>query len=345
MSTKRLRWFLISIFVLLFLAGCRCDNSVIPTYYGIGDTPADGEITSLNPSFDWHGSESCEPDEYLLKVVEEAATGGGPVLTNIAESALPYTYPGTNFLPGRSYIWYLTAINGATDTDPYVFGPETEVGQFFTGPVCSNITLVAPELLDPDVAEVLSKEHLFKWFYPGGCLPISYEVQFANDAGFTDIYLTTSTTEPYAQELLMAFPDCSSMFWRVRASDGTNFGPWSSSNDFYYVISDDCGAARIDVRLSLDRCDQTGEIAAWTQTLNVGCKVEGMIIVGAGEYVADMRDYEVNLGSGPCPSTGLYQKSDEFIQDSFNYRARFGVMTPGTYCVSISNNSGVRDYL
>jgi len=224
MSPKRTRWFVLALFITTLLAGCRCDNSVIPTYFGIGDTPTDGEVTSLTPSFNWHGSDSCEPDEYIFRIEEGGIPTLGLVNTNISPSNLPYTYVGgvgSDLEPGKSYTWYLTAVNGSNNGDPPVFGPKTEIGQFFTGPVCSSIALVAPELLDPEATEWLSKEHLFKWSYPSGCLPISYEVQFANDAGFTDIYLTTTTTEPYAQELLMAFPDCSSMFWRVRASDGT----------------------------------------------------------------------------------------------------------------------------
>ncbi len=346
MSPKRTRWFVLALFITTLLAGCRCDNSVIPTYFGIGDTPTDGEVTSLTPSFNWHGSDSCEPDEYIFRIEEGGIPTLGLVNTNISPSNLPYTYVGgvgSDLEPGKSYTWYLTAVNGSNNGDPPVFGPKTEIGQFFTGPVCSSIALVAPELLDPEATEWLSKEHLFKWSYPSGCLPISYEVQFANDAGFTDIYLTTTTTEPYAQELLMAFPDCSSMFWRVRASDGTNFGPWSTSRDFHYVISENCLNV-ISVKLPFDKCDQTGEIAAWTQTLNNGCQVEGPIIVGEGIYAHfAVTDFKVDLGSGPCPSTGLDQEVGEYNPDSYYYEANFDVVKEGTYCVSISKNQIVRD--
>jgi len=346
MSSKTKHRLILAIFITILLAGCRCDNSVIPTYYGIGDSPADGAVTSLTPSFDWHGSDSCDPDEYIFRIEEGGIPTLGLVNTNISPSNLPYTYVGgvgSDLEPGKSYTWYLTAVNGSNNGDPPVFGPKTEAGQFFTGPVCSGETLVAPELLDPEAAATLSKEKIFKWTYSGGCLPAAYEVQFAQDAGFTDIYLTTNTTEPYAQELLMAFPDCSSMFWRVRASDGTNFGPWSASRDFHYVISENCINV-ISVRLPFDKCDQTGEIAAWTQTLNNGCKVEGPIIVGEGISAhLDVTDFKVDLGSGPCPSTGLDQVVGEYNPDSYYYEANFDVVTEGTYCVSISKNQIVRD--
>jgi len=351
MSSKTNRWLILALFIALFLAGCRCDNSVIPTYYGIGDTPADGEITSLTPSFNWHGSDSCDPDEYLFRIEEGGLTHLGLVNTNIGPEALPYTYVGgvgSPLEPGKSYTWYLTAVNGATDTDPYVFGPKTEVGQFFTGPVCSTETLIAPDLLDPDPAGWVEDDpYLFKWTYNGGCLPESYQIQFALDPGFTSISMTVNTTELYAQEILLTFLDCSSLWWRVRAFDGASYGPWSAGRDFHYIQSSGCyqwhylsdDFAWINVRLYEDRCDQTGEIAAWTPApLNPGCMVDGMIIVGDGTmYKNSMKDFVVDLGAGACPSTGLDQKTA-------GYLAKFGVLTPGTYCVTISRNQTVDSY-
>jgi hypothetical protein len=351
MSTKKLRWFLLSILILLFLAGCRCDNSVIPTYYGIGDTPAYGAVTSLMPSFDWHGSDSCDPDEYIFRIEEGGISTLGLVNTNIGPEGLPYTYVGgvgSPLQPGRSYTWYLTAVNGSQGNDPPVFGPKTEVGQFFTGPVCSGESLVAPDLLDPEPAGWVENDpYLFKWTYTGGCLPESYQLQFALDPGFTNISMTVNTTEPYAQEKLMTFLDCSSLWWRVRGFDGSSYGPWSAGRDFHYVLSGGCyqwhylsdDFAWIKVRLYEDRCDQTGEITAWTAApLNAGCMPDGMIIVGDGTlYNNSMRDFVVDLGAGPCPSTGLDQKTAD-------YQAKFGVLTPGTYCVTISKNQTVDNY-
>jgi hypothetical protein len=351
MSFKKNRWFILVLFVFLLLAGCRCDNSVIPTFYGIGDTPTDGAVTSLTPSFNWHGSDSCEPDEYIFRIEEGGIPTQGLVNTNISPSNLPYTYVGgvgSNLEPGKSYTWYLTAANGANGNDPPVFGQETEVGQFFTGPVCSTETLVAPELLDPESAGWVEDDpHLFKWNYSGGCLPESYEIQFALDPGFTNISMTVNTTEPYAQEKLLTFLDCSSLWWRVRAFDGTTFGPWSEGRDFHYVLSGGCyqwhylsdDFAWINVRLYEDRCDQTGELTASTAApLNPGCMPDGMIIVGDGTlYNGSMDDFVVDLGSGPCPSTGLDQKTA-------GSQAQFGVITPGIYCVTISRNQTVDNY-
>ena len=289
MSKKTKYWLVLALFISLFLAGCRCDNSVIPTYFGIGDSPLNGAVTSLTPSFNWHGSDSCDPDEYIFRIEEGGIPSLGLVNTNISPSSLPYTYVGgvgSDLEPGKSYTWYLTAINGANNGDPPVFGPKTEIGQFFTGPVCSAEALVAPDLLDPEPAGWVEDDpYLFKWTYEGGCLPESYQIQFALDPGFTTIPMTVNTTEPYAQELLMTFLDCTTLFWRVRAYDGSSYGPWSAGRDFHYIQSGGCyqwnylsdDYAWINVPRILDACDQTGFIAAWTAApLHPGCMVDGM---------------------------------------------------------------------
>ena len=156
MSIKKTRWLVLSLLITMLLAGCRCDNSVIPTFIGILDSPANGElVSSLTPSFNWHGSDSCEPDEYIFRIEEGGIPSLGLVNTNISPSNLPYTYVGgvgSDLEPGRSYTWYLTAVNGSYNGDPPVFGPKTEIGQFFTGPVCSGETLIAPDLQDPEPA-------------------------------------------------------------------------------------------------------------------------------------------------------------------------------------------------
>ncbi len=344
MVITRKCWTVLAFSIALLLAGCRCDNSVIPTFYGIGDTPADGEVTSLNPSFDWHGSESCTPDEYILHVGTDTGFPSAPIHTNISSDNLPFVYQGSDFLPGRSYTWSLTAVNGAQGNDPVVFGPETEVGQFFTGPICAGEPLIAPELSDPEPAGWIEEEYLFKWSYTGGCLPSSYEVQFATDAAFANVFLTANTMEAYVQELQMAFPDCSSLFWRVRASDGISFGPWSDGRDFHYVLSKGCyqwhylsdDFAWLHVRLEKDTCQQTGYMSAITASLDPGCMADGMLIIGNASSSVYMKNFTVDLGAGPCPSTGLDQKT-------VNYQATFGVLTPGTYCVSISRNQLVGD--
>jgi len=335
MSKKSKRWLVMGLFFVFVLSGCKCDDNQIDIMEVFNDNPIAGEVIStLLPTFTFHNSESCEPDRYWINLSPYSESGwwGNNILT--PDDSL--TYALTNPLdPGKEYIW---SVSG--EKYSYGYSQYSNPTVFYTGPVCSGETLIAPDLENPGPAGWLESETNFAWTYNGGCLPLSYEVQFAWDAAFTDIYLTVTTTEPYAQHLLMAFPDCSTMFWRVRASDGTSTGPWSDSRDFHYIISGGCyqwhyesdDFANITVRLNMDSCDQTGYVAAWTATLNPGCMVDGMHIVGDGSmYSYTMRNYVVDLGAGPCPSTGLDQKT----ADS---HAKFGVLTPGTYCVTISRD-------
>ena len=350
MSIKKTRWLVLSLLIIMLLAGCRCDNSMIPTFIGILDSPADGElVSSLSPTFNWHGNASCDPDEYIFHIDEDDLSYSPVASQNISPTNLPYTYTGGNLLPARSYTWRVAAVNGAQDDSPHVYGPDTEMGQFFTGPVCSGETLIAPELDYPGQTNYSGEfddwinhghDQKFKWTYTSDCLPLHYDYQFANDQAFTDIVLDGTTTDPYVQYTYASFPNCSTMFWRVRANDGMSVGPWSDAWQFHWVTDETCWQnhylsedfAWIKVSVLRDRCDQTGVFSAWTATLNPGCMADGMFIVGDGtsaDYTLD--DVVVDLGSGPCPSTGLDQKMAE-------YNDPFGVITPGTYCVTVSRN-------
>jgi len=357
MSKKNKLWLILGIFFTILLSSCNCANAQVELFEVIADSPIGGElVTSLTPLFDWHGSYSCDPDEYNLYIKEDVMYGGDHAYAEVTYDDVPYTLTGYSLLPGRAYYWYARAHNVYTSPeDPSAYGPDSNPAYFFTGPVCSGETLIAPELQfprqhggNPETDNWITHNHHqeFKWTYKGGCLPVSYDYQFALDAGFTELVLSETTTEPYVQHIFEPFSNCSSLFWRVRANDGTSVGPWSDAWQFHWVregtscyqthyLSDDFAWIRVSVLK--DYCDQTGEIAAWTATLNPGCMVDGMIIVGDGTYFSGtLKDVVVDLGAGSCPSTGLDQKTAE-------YSSQFGVLTPGTYCVTVSRNQTV-DY-
>jgi len=337
MSHKHKRWLALVFFLALLLSGCLCSENQIDIMEIILDSPAAGElVSSLLPSLGWHNSESCQPDSYQINVKENYESSA--VINYTTPDNNPsFTLSGAPLEPGKEYIWKAEAVK-----DAYGHSSWSEYSIFYTGPVCSGEPLIAPELQDPGPSGWVEHQYDFNWTYNGGCLPLSYEVQFAWDAGFTNIYLTASTSQPYAQHLLMAFPDCSSLFWRVRANDGTTTGPWSEGRDFHYILSGGCyqwhylsdDFAWIQVRLRPDYCDQTGFPSATTATLHPGCVPDGAIIVGDGSSTSYLSNFVVDLGAGPCPSTGLDQKTAD-------WHVKFGVLTPGTYCVSISRNQTV----
>ncbi|NQS92526.1 MAG: hypothetical protein HQ574_08970 [Chloroflexi bacterium] len=355
MSKKSKRWVVLGLFITLFISGCKCNNAAVAVFEVIADSPTGGElVTSLTPLFEWHGSDTCDPDRYHLYIKEDKPYGGDVAYADVPYTGVPYTLSGDSLLPGRSYYWQGRAENDyESSEDPGAHGQHSEPAYFFTGPVCSGETLIAPDLVTPyqyggntdtDNWITHNGQQEFKWTYTGGCLPVSYDYQFATDAGFTDIVLSGITTEPYVQHIYENFPNCSTLFWRVAANDGTTVGPWSAARNFHWVTDDTCWQthylsddfAWLNVRLYEDLCPQTGFLANITQSLDPGCMIEGMIIVGDGTHNHYLRDFDVDLGSGPCPSTGLDHKTA-------GSQATFGVLTPGTYCVSITRDQTVND--
>jgi len=358
MSPKKIRWLVICFVAILGAAGCKCNNTAVEDFEVIADNPILGLVVStLNPTFSWTANKSCDPDEYDVYITEDVRYGGDTVYADVAYDDVPYTLTGDSLLPGRSYLWKARAINVWTSyEDPSANSPYNEYSQFFTGPVCSGESLIAPDLefpapySNPDYDNWITHNSLqeFKWTYTGGCLPISYDFQFATDPGFTDIVLSGTTTTPYNQSIYESFPNCSTLFWRIAANDGTSTGPWSDTWSFHWVTDETCwqnhyisdDAARISVWLYHDNCSHTGDAAGMRLTSS-GCKLDknGVTLVGDGERTfppdSHLWDYEGDLGSGPCPSTGLDHKdSSELFM--------FNVLAPGTYCVSMTRNQIVQ---
>ncbi len=347
--------------ITLFLAGCNCTNDAVSAFEVFLDDPTDFEVIS-SLDFVWHGSDTCEPDIFRLIIQENIPYGGDGEYAEIDGDETSHTFPGGTLLPGREYGWYMQAKNeyDPNDEGGTRSGPESATEYFYTGPACGSGPLVAPEIVVPlangswktKIDNWITHNHLqdFQWSYSGGCLPDYYDYEFATDSGFTSIVLSGTTTEQYSMHTYQTFPNCSTIFWRVRANHGGSVGPWSDIREFHWVregtncwqtnyISDD--AARIFVRLYSDQCSQTGYNASTNVLSDPGCIGDGnsnMIVAdgvkGPGDYT--LGDYVVDLGSGPCPSTGLDQKPLKKLP--------FTVLAPGTYCVSISRNQYLDDY-
>ena len=348
----------LGILLTLLIAGCNCTNEAVSVFEVILDTPTgDLVVSSLNPTFEWHGSDTCEPDNFRIRIDENKQYGGMWIDEDLSGDLTSYTLTGASLQPGREYLWWMQARN---EYDPDETGdrdgPRSQRGRFYTGPVCSGEPLVAPEIEFP--SSLIGGEEMdnwithsgpqkFKWSYSGGCLPISYDYQFATDSGFTDIILSGTTTEPYVMHVQESFPNCSSLFWRVAANDGSTTGPWSDVDQFHWVEDESCpqiqyvsdDAARIFVNLYHDVCNMTGYHSPAT-VLSRGCNqwpdymVTGNAAIGGGDY--GMYEYRVDLGSGPCPSTGLDSKK-------MSGNDHFHVLAPGTYCISITKDQTVGD--
>jgi len=350
MSKKTILRLVLGIFATLLLAGCGpCDDTGHNNFVLVPDLPADESIiSSLIPDFAWHDDSSCTPDNFLISMNGVGNSYYEYALVPGNQSS--YTWH-ESLDPGNQYKWKMRVNADNGPSSPY-----TPYWTFYTGPVCSGETLVAPELEAPGSpwsGGWITHDHLqeFRWSYPGSCLPSYYDYEFATDTAFTNV-IDSGTTPDHQMFVEKTFPNCSTIFWRVRANHGGSVGPWSDPFNFHWVregtecyqthyLSDD--AARIDVRLYWDDCSQTGYNASTNSITDSGCKADDIstIIVADGERVFPSLDYgmggfEVDLGSGPCPSIGLDHK--KWNQLPFN------VLAPGIYCVSITRDQTLDSY-
>lgn len=332
--------------IALLLTGCNCSSSDIQAFELVQDGPPAGSIVDTHPIFSWHTEESCTPGKYRLLVTNDWVGAINHASEYPEGSALSHTWTGI-MQGGLHAYWRMAAM---TEDESY-HGIYTDELDFYVGPLCSGQNLVAPELYRPiDNAWISqNQQETFEWHYKGGCLPPLYDYQFATDEGFTNI-VDSGTTPDHKQIMEKSFPNCSTLFWRVRANDGTSTGPWSDARKFHWVTDDTCwqthyisdNAARINVLLYNDICGQTGYHSSNVQILDQGCALNenNNRIYGDGQKSSGdwyVWNYTVDLGAGPCPSTGLDQKKFDY----FAHQEFFHVLAPGTYCVSINKNQTI----
>jgi hypothetical protein len=222
MTNKTILWLLLGFLTITLVAGCGCEDTDISTYEVILDSPAQNAVvSSLSPTFSWHDQASCLPDHLNLYLKENGTFYFLPINV-IPGNKTSFTLP-SSLQPGREYVWQMKAVSANNFA-----GPISEAQYFFTGPVCSGDALVAPDLQEPmDDAWITDNDpQMFSWTYDGGCLPESFDYQFASDPGFTNL-LDSGTVSNHTQHLFKSFPNCSTIFWRVAPRDGSTLGPWS----------------------------------------------------------------------------------------------------------------------
>jgi hypothetical protein len=212
---------------------------------------------------------------------------------------------------------------------------------------------------------------LLKWIYPGDfpgdCHPESFHYQVAADPDFKKIITSgvvdamCMITEPNSEcWTLLSVPRCAEVYWRVEARTGNLSGAYSEPFFFTYASQDNCvpnqqpgNLALIKGFLFADYCwstvpwvpDGVGIFPPCTFGEPYGVHADGNR--NRTEYVHEVLgktipaeegipDILVDLGSGPCPSTGLNQM---YTQNNGGYY--FLVQSLGTYCLSISKTTNI----
>lgn len=345
MISKKQLLLLLTIPLMILAAGCApdCTTSEYLSFDTILDGPTEGEIvTSLTPTLSWHHNESCTPESFVAFITKDGSVGVNSTVTSGLNSFLS---PDSALQPGGSYTWLVFPHRAS----PPIKGPKTSTSRtFYTGPICSGDPLVTPVLTYPEDKSFISpgSSYNFKWNYPGNCLPNAYYYEFASDPNFTEILKSGNTPNHY-QYLDETFPDCSTVFWRVAAMDGSTVGPFSDTHKFTWVTDSKCwqnhlislDSADISGHVYNDKCPQTNFYVPLGNPfiLDPACKITGGIGIHANGLFAysypeqGLSDVRIDLGAGPCPSIGLDHKNT-----SSGYY-KFVVLTPGVYCLSITN--------
>jgi len=347
MSQRILRSFIYYLLIMIILVGCDCTEEQMESFVIIPEGPADEAVVDQNPLFTWTENQSCIPEKFQIDISYDAPLYKGGSSRYPTGDSNEFTWPDALSIGGR-YTWSMKAYKGPNDVN----GPNTESRDFYVGPLCSGEIMTAPHLYYPEKKSWISESgpRKFSWAYTGeNCLPPFYEYEFASDPGFANL-VDSGMTSDHTQYIYKEFPNCSTLFWRVRAHDGSSPGPWSDIFDFNWVTDDTCWqihyqsdeSGRIAVRLYEDVCSQTGLQTPLSVKLMPGCEVPegGFLVSGDGRNTSLdhwMGSYSVSLGGGPCPSTGQQYKHLK-LNNYYIY-----VLTPGTYCVSISRNQVVNN--
>lgn len=313
---------------------------------------AGGTISNLEPLFEWAspgftpdpenpgGQILCTTDHFNVYLSSgpfyQDSLGGQADGMPGFDSLYTRTWtPGTPLEPGRVYRWSVRPVSQGVE------GPASEVHTFFTGPACDAQSLSVPIPLSPLnhwVVDDLSELEL-AWWYPGDCLPDSFNVEISPIMQFAGSPLNDNTSTPVNSWVpTHLLEDCNRYFWKVTAvKDGEPAGQGSQVLTFKVDLAGTCPAESVGYiqgTLWEDQCAGIGPGTPVPDPLPLGC------VLTSGNTLFPNQTYDpgepgipgavVSLGTGACPSSGL--RDVPTWQDGMY---DFYMLNPGTYCVSI----------
>lgn len=346
MSKKNLALLLVIIPIILIATGClpKCQPEDYSSFDIILDGPADGStlIPPGPPTFSWHHNEECRPESFSLAITRAEDNSHIFYYTSGKNDSLTADFI---LYPARRYYWHIAPYN----LEGWITGKSSETRYFETEGFCSESELVAPILLNPSNADLISSNNSiqFQWEHPGDCEPRYYSYQFAADPDFENIIFSGLTENKYKSAYFW-FPDCTRVYWRIAARSGSASSPYSEPFKFTKAIDNSCwlnqspeDAALIRGYVWEDICistapyvpDGVGLTAPCIFSQQYGVYANGVRARGEnGE--SGISEVIVDLGSGPCPSVGLYQTVT--TENGMYY---FLVQSPGEYCISLDKAS------
>ncbi len=196
----------------------------------------DATVYTFLPTLSWSAGAAgvVNYDVYCKKSTDAAYTLLTPTHTD-----LNYFIFATPLDPGTTYDWYVVAYNASS-------APSTsDVGVFETVGGSGSLD---PIIIEPkDGVTSWTTTPLLKWYISGmSGYPVTYEVEVATDAEFTDLVYHV-TDNP----LIYSIPDTlthgQTYFWRVRSTAGSVTSDWSSPVESFVIYADE---APVEPRLA-----------------------------------------------------------------------------------------------
>ena len=288
-------------------------------------------VDSLTPTFAWeYPDTTCLPEGYRIEIYQAPAydefmTGGATGGTSTAWA------PASDLLPHSVYYWKVLPIVGTT------LGPASYPHRFVTGPVCDTSTLNPPIIVSPEDMEIITTDPFYVWLQePDLCLPEGHDVQASQDPTFSDIE-TYESTIPALAWIFGDLEDCSTYYIRSVANNGPIFSDYSDSTTVFTNLAGLCPTPPMEAAVSgtvwNDECSigPTGPLPA---TLPDGCVDNGSGGAWADAYQQPsehgIRDVQVMIGKGYCPSCGLGTAMTDNQGEYF-----FPGLQAGGYCLCI----------
>jgi len=327
--------------------------------------PYDGPV-----NLDWNHNAACKPEGYEITVKDLASGITKDWQLGIEDTDFGLSSEYMDFKPDRSYEWSIRAYGTVDDEDGWrvIFGPSSVTETFHTDGLCASEDLLAPILhFPPDGAwtnpvAFPGKSRLI-WEYPDtDCWPAYYHYELAADPEFENMITTGirefSSGKNYSslayrlglnnkniEELLVDTPECARIYWRVEARLNNNTSALSETYRFTKAVDSGCWQNQTSIDAALikgfvfkDFCETTIPYVPENVGIFPPCTFDEIYGVHADGNRARGENAElgipgivVDLGSGPCPSTGM----DQFIT-SENGAYFFMVQSPGEYCVSVN---------
>ena len=162
-----------------------------------------------NLAFSWQPIENVQGYYYQISTSNDFST-------IIAQGNTSLTFTSvSNFSPTTTYYWRVRGYNNSGNS------VWSQVWHFTT----NDVVLTPPVLVSPaNDATVQTSDVTLMWQNVFGAN--SYELQFSMDANFVTAVTNFTTTS--TQYSLTGIPDNTTLYWRVRATNGNTYSDWSA---------------------------------------------------------------------------------------------------------------------